>query len=170
MEINTKKREPKYFIIAGVLMLFIFVLYYIHSKPPYFYGRTGFQINESYLLEIFIGLFVGLFLLRPSHFEYNDTDQVVIVKGRRILLGRYIFKRDVTLELPKRKIRRVRIQRKFFRDYLSITVNSKRSIKRTRSIDMSLLTKQEKKAVLDSLMDIASHQESEENYGKTVHR
>lgn len=170
MEINTKKREPKYFIIAGILLLIVFVLYHIHSKPPYFYGRFGHQINESYLLEIFIGLFICVFLLRPSHFEFNDTVQVVIVKGRRILFGRYIFKRDVTLELPKRKIRRVRIQRKFFRDYLSITVNSKRSIKRTRSIDLSLLTKQEKKAVLDSLMDIASHQESEENYGKTVHR
>lgn len=170
MEINTKKKETKYYVILGVCLILIAIFYHIQSKPDYFYGRIGEKIDSLHLLYVFIGVLVALFLYRPSHFEYNDTDQVVIVKGHRILLGQFLFKRNVNLELPKRKIRRVRIQKKYFREYLSITVNSKHSIKRTRSVDMSLLSKQEKESVLESLKNIATHQEADSNYGKSVRR
>ncbi len=170
MEINTKKRETKYYVAVGITALLVAIFYNIRSKPDYFYGRFGEQLDGMFLLEISVGLLALIFLLRPSHFEYNDTDQVVIVKGHRILFGQFLFKRNVNLELPKRKIRRVRVQKKFFRDYLSITVNSKHSIKRTRSVDMSLLDSREKKLVLESLKDIATHQEEDNNYGKTIRK
>lgn len=170
MEINTKKKETKYYIIVGISLLLMVIFYHIQSKPDYFYGRVGEKIDSFHFLEIITSFLVIVLLYRPSHFEYNDTDQVVIVKGRRILLGQFLFKRTINLELPKRKIRRVRIQKKFFRDYLSITVNSKHSIKRTKSVDMSLLNKQEKKLVLESLKEIATHQEAEDNYGKTIRK
>lgn len=170
MEINTKKRETKYYVTVGICILLIAIFYHIQSKPDFFYGRVGEQIDSFHFFEISIGLLLLVFLYRPSHFEYNDTDQVVIVKGRRILFGQFLFKRTINLELPKRKIRRVRIQKKLFRDYLSITVNSKHSIKRTKSVDLSLLTKREKQLVLESLKDIATHQEAESNYGKTIRK
>lgn len=170
MEINTRKRETKYYIAVGLCVLSAAVFYHIQNKPDYFYGRVGEQLDSLHLFEISLGLLIALFLYKPSHFEYNDTDQVVIVKGHRILFGQFLFKRNVNLELPKRKIRRVRIQKKFLRDYLSITVNSKHSIKRTRSVDLSLLNKREKKLVLESLKDIATHQEEDHNYGKTIRR
>ncbi len=170
MEINTKKRETKYYIAIGLSLLLVAIFYHINNKPDFFYGRVGEEIESLYLFEISLGIFISIFLFRPSHFEYNDTDQVVIVKGHRILFGQYLFKRNVNLELPKRKIRRVRVQKKFFREYLSITVNSKHSIKRTRSVDLSLLNKREKKLVLESLKDLATHQEEEHNYGKTIRR
>lgn len=170
MEINTKEKETKYYVAVGICILFIAIFYHIQNKPDYFYGRIGEKIDSLHCLEISIGLLLLVFLYRPSHFEFNDTDQVVIVKGRRLLLGQFLFKRTINLELPKRKIRRVRIQKKYFREYLSITVNSKHSIKRTKSVDLSLLNKQEKKLVLESLKDIATHQEAENNYGKTIRK
>lgn len=168
MIVDTKKRETKYYVILAFLVLITFIFYHIQNKPPYYYGLVGTEIASYHLFEIFLGLSILLLLYRPTHFYYNDEDQVIIIRSRRIFLGNFLFKRNINLDLPKRKIRRARLQRKFLRPYLSITINSKRSLKRSRSVDLILLTRTERKAVLRGLQSIATHQNADEEYGRTV--
>jgi hypothetical protein len=170
MVIDTKKRETKYYVFLGIFVLLAALFYHIRSKPDFFYGRYGELIDSLFLLEINIVLAILLILYRPSHFYYNDTDQVVIIRSKRIFLGNILFKRNINLDLPKRKIRRVRIEKKIFRPYLSITINSKRSVKRTRSIDMILLTKSEREKILEQLISIASNQNDDEQYGRVIRK
>lgn len=170
MVIDTKKRELKYYIFLAFLALSAFIFYHIRSKPDFFYGRVGEQIDSLFLLEITVSLFVLLILYRPTSFYYNSTDQVIIVRSKRLYLGQWLFKRTINLDLPKRKIRRVRIEKKFLRPYLSITINSKRSVKRTKSVDMMLLKKSERDIILADLISIASNQKGDEQYGRVVRK
>ncbi|MGB0884672.1 MAG: hypothetical protein ACPGTG_08115 [Flavobacteriales bacterium] len=167
MIIDTKKRELKFYIILASLAAICFLLYQIKTARPFHFGTYGNMVYESYAFECFIAAFIGLILYRPSHFYYNDTDQVVIFKGHR-LFSLFILKRTVHMELPKRKIRRARIQKKWFRDYLSITINGKKNVKRSQSIDIGLLTKTEKQQLVLSLNSLNPEQKSDENYGQRV--
>lgn len=169
MTIDTKKRELKFYIILGALVALCYALFHIKRQSAFHYGTYGNLIHDSYAFEFVLVILIGFIFYRPSHFYYNDTDQVVIIKGNR-LFGLVLFKRTVHLELPKRKVRRARIQKKWLREYLSVTINGKTKVKRSQSIDIGLLTKTEKQQLILSLNSLNPEQKSDESYGQTVRK
>ncbi len=161
MVIETKSRDKVIIGLGAVLLLTILVSGYFFRQPINAYGELSNMIHNSYLFEVSCSLLAVLIACRPSSFYYNDLGEVIIIRGGRLIIGNIIFKRNVLFEIPKRKVRRVRIKKILGRPFLALTINGRRKVHKVKKVDMGLLTSDQRRDIFNRLSEIASHQDGE---------
>ncbi len=158
MIIDTKRKD-KYIVGIGLfLLLAILISGYFFRLPVNSFGQLSNFIHNYRVFEISCSLLIILIAFRPSSFYYNDHGEVIIIRGARLILGNIIFKRSILFEIPKRKIRHVRIKRIMSRPYLALTINGRRKVHKVKKFDLGMLTRSQVNDVVDRLSEIASHQ------------
>jgi hypothetical protein len=159
MIVETKAKERIIITVAVILLLITLSSGYLFRLPANTFGKLSNIMRDFFVFEISAISLVALVVSRPSSFYYNDSSEVIIIRGSRILLGNILFRRNVLFEIPKRKIRRVSVKRRLGRHFLALTINGRNKIHRVKKVDMGLLTSKEVKAVYHSLSNIATHQD-----------
>ena len=159
MKLDSKRKGK---VFTGVIIgLFILVLITaIVSANPEKFGAFGATLTDNYALHIIAAILVLIIIWAPNSFSYDDTDEVVIIKTKRLVFGDLIGKKSINYEIPRRKIRRVRVSSRWFKKYLHITINGKKEVHRIQKLDATLLSSEALKRMQNNLEDIATNQNS----------
>ena len=159
MKLETKKKGNILTSSMIGLAVLILVNIVVNGNPEKF-GAFGHFINANNILEVASGILLLLLIWAPNSLVYDDTDEVVIIKTKRLLYGDLFGEKSINYEIPRRKIRRVRVSSKWFKKYLHITINGKKEVHRIQKLDATLLSAKDLQRMVSNLESIATKQES----------
>lgn len=160
MKLETKRKGIIFTSTMIGLGVLIIVNLVVNGNPEKF-GAFGNFLNTNNALEIASGLLLFLLIWAPNSFTYDDTDEVVIIKTKRLIYGDLFGEKSISYEIPRRKIRRVRLSRKWLKKYLHITINGKKEVHRIQKLDATLLKSKDLERMMSNLESIATKQESD---------
>lgn len=160
MKLETKRKGTIFTSTMIGLGVLIIVNLVVNGDPEKF-GAFGNFLNTNNALEIAAGLLVLLLIWGPNSLSYDDTDEVVIIKTKRLIYGDWFGEKSINYEIPRRKIRRVRLSKKWFKKYLHITINGKKEVHRIQKLDATLLSSKDLAKMMSNLESIATKQESD---------
>lgn len=160
MKLETKRKGNILTSSMIGLAVLIIVNIVVNGNPEKF-GAFGHFLTANNVLQIAAGLLVLLLIWGPNSLVYDDTDEVVIIKTKRLIYGDLFGEKSINYEIPRRKIRRVRLSSKWFKKYLHITINGKKEVHRIQKIDATLLSSKDLERMISNLESIATKQHSD---------
>ena len=159
MKLDSKKKGKAFTGVMIGLLILVIVCAVVNGNSEK-YGAFGAFMTDNYVLEASGFILLLILIWAPNSFSYDDTDEVVIIKTKRLIFGDLVGKRSINYEIPRRKIRRVRVSSKWFKKYLHITINGKKEVHRIQKLDATLLSANDLKRMQRNLEEIATNQNS----------
>lgn len=147
MKVNNKSYFLFFRIVLSILIL-IFLVDIVLSNVD---GTISNVFEGHWPAKVSGALIVILAGIRVNYFSYEDDYEIIQIRSKSLIFGRFSDPATTRYEFPKRKIYDFEMQRFLFQKKLIIYLQTQTGIKKINKFDLSFVPLKELKNVMQSL-------------------
>ncbi len=149
-----------YFLFFRILLIFLIAVVisdFLLSQIP---GSLS-RLFENHIPAIVSGFFIALlFGMRVNYFSYEDEYEIIHIRSKSLIFGRFESMAQTRYEFPKRTVENVEVRKFLFQKKLIIHLRTQQGEKKIRKFDLSFVPLSKLNIVFNSLQNICLQNKS----------
>ena len=144
-----------YFLFFRGLLIFLILVVLSDILLSQIPGSLS-QFFENHIPAIISGCIIAVLIgIRVNYFSYEDEYEIIHIRSKSLIFGRFESMAQTRYEFPKRTVEHVEVKKILFQRQLIIHLRTQQGEKKIRKFDLSFVPLKKLNYVFSSLQNIS---------------